>query len=125
MVILGGFVLVFISQALRDQIVTFAYADIGAIRNGYVIEGEYEAREVVQQLMAGPANSGFYLLQRGGRVLEGNLPAMGPRTGTMELSVSSAGRSREVLGVGEFLAPGLYVFSGSDLARPRAVEAHI
>jgi len=125
MVILGGFVLVIISQALRDQIVTFAYADIGAIRNGYVIEGEYEAREVVQQLMAGPANSGFYLLQRGGRVLEGNLPAMGPRTGTMELSVSSAGRSREVLGVGEFLAPGLYVFSGSDLARPRAVEAHI
>jgi signal transduction histidine kinase len=124
-VILGGFVLVIINQALRDQIVTFAYADIGAIRNGYVIEGEHEAREVVRQLMAGPANSGFYVLQREGRVLEGNLPAMGPRTGTIELSVSSGGRSREVLGVGDFLAPGLYVFSGSDLARPRAVEAHI
>jgi signal transduction histidine kinase len=124
-VILGAFVLVITSQALRDQIVTFAAADIGAIRNGYVIEGEHEAREVVQQLMAGPANSGFYLLQREGRVLEGNLPAMSPRTGTTELSVSSAGRSREVLGVGDFLAPGLYVFSGSDMARPRAVEARI
>ena len=124
-VILGGFVLVIISQALRDQIVTFARADVGAIRNGYVIEGEHEAREVVQQLMAGPANSGFYLLQREGKVLEGNLPAMGARTGTIELSVSSGGRSREVLGVGDFLAPGLYVFSGSDLAQPRAVEARI
>jgi signal transduction histidine kinase len=124
-VILGTLVLVITSQALRDQMVTFANADIGAIRNGFTGNGEHEAREVVQQLMAGPANSGFYLLQREGRVLEGNLPAMAPRTGTIELNVSAGGRRRDVLGVGAFLAPGLYVFSGSDLARPRAVEARI
>jgi len=123
--ILGILVLVITNQALRDQMVTFAHSDIGAIRNGYVIEGEREAREVVRQLMAGPANSGFYLLQREGRMLEGNLPAMAPRTGTIALSVSSGGRNREVLGVGEFLAPGLYVFSGSDMAPARAVAAHI
>jgi len=124
-VILGAFVLVITNQALRDQIVTFSSTDIAAIRNGYGSEGDFEAIEVVHQLMAGPANSGFYLLQRDGKVLAGNLPAMSPRTGTIEFSVSVAGGSREMLGVGEFVAPGLYVFSGSDKARLRAVEAHI
>lgn len=124
-VILGIFVLVTTNQALRDQIVTFATTDIGAIRNGYTSQGIPEAREVMEQLMAGPASAGFYLLQRDGKVLAGNLPAMPSRTGTLEFSVTSHGRVREVLGVGAFLAPGLYVFSGSDMARLRAVQQHI
>ena len=124
-VILGGLVLVIINQALRDQIMTFSATDIAAIRNGYASEGLHEAREVVHQLMAGPANSVFYLLQQDGKVVAGNLPAMTARTGTTEFSISVEGRDREVLGQGAFLAPGLYVFSGGDMARLRAVEAHI
>jgi len=124
-VILGVFLLVITNQALRDQILAFSSTDIAAIRNGYASQGELEAREVVQQFMAGPANSGFYLLQREGKVVAGNLPATATRTGTIEFSFSSAGRSHEVLGIGEFLGPGLYVFAGSDMARLRAVQARI
>lgn len=124
-VILGAFVLVITNQALRDQIVTFSVTDIAAIRNGYASQGVHEAQEVVDQLMAGPATSGFYLLQRDGKVVAGNLPAMAARTGTVEFSFTTAGHVREVLGVGDFIAPGLYVFSGSDMARLRSVQAHI
>ena len=124
-VILGVFLLVITNQALRDQILAFSSTDIAAIRNGYASQGELEAREVVQQFMAGPANSGFYLLQREGKVVAGNLPATATRTGTIEFSFSSAGRSHEVLGIGEFLGPGLYVFAGSDMARLRAVQTRI
>ncbi|HEX4635539.1 MAG TPA: ATP-binding protein [Rhizomicrobium sp.] len=124
-VILGIFVLVITNQALRDQIVAFSFTDIAAIRNGYDFEGEHEAREIVQQFMAGPANSGLYLLQRDGKALAGNLPPMATRTGTVEFSFSVKGRTREVLGRGDFIAPGLYVFSGSDMARLRSVQAHI
>lgn len=124
-VILGAFVLVITNQALRDQIVSFSATDIAAIRNGYASQGVHEAQEVVAQLMAGPANSRFYLLQRDDKVLAGNLPAMATRTKTVQFSFSSAGHAREVLGVGDFIAPGLYVFSGSDMARLRSVQAHI
>ena len=124
-VILGIFVLVTTNQALRDQIVTFSATDIGAIRNGYASQGLHEAQEVMEQLMAGPASSGFYLLQRDGKVLAGNLPAMAGRTGTLEFTVPFRGYVHEVLGVGDFVAPGLYVFSGSDMARLRGVQAHI
>jgi signal transduction histidine kinase len=124
-VILGTFVLLTTNQALRDQIVAFSSTDIAAIRNGYASQGLHEAQEVVEQLMAGPANSGFYLLQRDGKAVAGNLPAMASRTGTVEFSFSSRGHMREVLGVGDFVAPGLYVFSGSDMARLRGVQAHI
>jgi signal transduction histidine kinase len=124
-VILGAVVLVTTNQALRDQILTFSATEIGAIRNGYASQGVHEAHEVVVQLMAGPANSSLYLLQQEGKVLAGNLPAMATRTGPVEFSFSEKGRTREVLGRGDFLAPGLYVFSGSDMARLRAVQAHI
>jgi len=123
--ILGAFLLVITNQALRDQILTFSSTDIAAIRNGYASEGRSEAIEVVQQLMAGPANSGFLLLQDRGRALAGNLPAMAPRTGTFEFAFSAGGQSREVLGEGRFLAPGLYAFAGGDLTRLRTVQARI
>jgi signal transduction histidine kinase len=120
-VILGGLILVITNQALRDQIVVFSATDIAAIRDGYAHEGEHEAREVINQLMAAPASSGFYLLQRDGQVLDGNLPAMVPRAGTLD--VTEAGH--QILGTGAFLAPGLYVFSGSDTARLHRVQVHL
>jgi signal transduction histidine kinase len=120
-VILGGFVLVITNQALRDQILAFSATDIAAIRDGYAHEGVHEAREVINQLMAAPASSGFYLLQQDGKVLDGNLPVMTPRAGMLEMSASG----HQVLGTGTFLAPGLYVFSGSDTTRLHAVQAHL
>src|SRR5207247_7893174 len=110
--ILGSFALVITNQALRDQLLAFSVTDIAAIRDGYAHEGLHEAREVINQLMAAPASSGFYLLQQDGKKMAGNLPAMLARTGTMELVLASGNRQgRRVLGTGAFLARGLYVFS--------------
>jgi signal transduction histidine kinase len=122
---LGAFVLVITDQALRDQIVQFSSSDIAAVRNGYVNEGVREAREIVHQLMAGPVSSDFYLLEQDGKAIAGNLSAMPPRTGTVDIPATVATGNHEVLGVGAFLAPGLYVFSGSDTARLRMVQLHI
>jgi signal transduction histidine kinase len=122
---LGVFVLMVTDHALRDQIVQFSSSDIAAVRNGYANEGVHEAREVVQQLMAGPVSSDFYLLQQDGKAIAGNMPAMPARTGTAEIPASAATGNHEVLGVGAVLAPGLYVFTGSDTGRLHAVEQHI
>jgi signal transduction histidine kinase len=122
---LGGFVLVITDQALRDQIVQFSTSDIAAVRNGFTNEGVREAREVVHQLMAGPVASDFYLLQQDGKVLAGNLPAMPARVGTVDIPSTAATGHHEVLGVGAFLGPDLYVFTGSDTARLYAVQSHI
>ena len=117
--------LVITNQALRDQIVAFSATDIAAIRNGYASEGVHEAREVIEQLMAGPANSRLLSAatgwQGGGRQSAGD----GRRTGTVEFAFSSRGQSGKYWASATFLAPGLYVFSGSDMARLRAVQAHI
>jgi signal transduction histidine kinase len=122
---LGAFVLLITNQALRDQIVAFSANDIAAIRNGYTHEGVREAREVVNQLMAGPVSPDFYLLEKDGKVIAGNLPAMPPRTGTVTLPRQPPIRRHEVLGVGAYLAPGLYVFCGSDTKGLRSVQEHI
>jgi signal transduction histidine kinase len=122
---LGVFVLMVTDHALRDQIVQFSSSDIAAVRNGYANEGVHEAREVVQQLMAGPVSSDFYLLQQDGKAIAGNMPAMPARIGTAEIPASAATGNHDVLGVGAILAPGLYVFTGSDTGRLHAVEQHI
>jgi len=124
-VILGALVLVTTNQALRDQIVAFASSDIAAIRDGYASEGIPEAQEVIHQLMAGPGGAGFYLLQKDGKVLDGNAPAMPAHSGPSQVVFSAGGRKHEVLGVGAFLAPGLYAFAGSDTTELHAVQSHI
>jgi len=123
--VLGVFVLVITNQALRDQIVAFSANDIAAIRNGYTHEGVRDAREVVNQLMAGPVSQDFYLLEKDGKVIAGNLPAMPPRIGTVTLPRQPPIRKHEVLGVGAYLAPGLYVYCGSDTKGLRSVQEHI
>jgi signal transduction histidine kinase len=124
-VILGALVLVTTNQALRDQIVAFSSSDIAAIRDGYASEGIPEASEVMHQLMAGPGSRGFYLLQKDGKVLDGNAPAMPAHAGPTQTVFSTGGRDHEVLGVGAFLAPGLYAFAGSDTTELHAVQSHI
>jgi hypothetical protein len=80
---------------------------------------------VVHQLMAGPGSQGLYLLQRDGKVLDGNMPAVPARTGLSQITFTSNGQTREVLGVGALLAPGLFVFAGSDMAELRGVQSHL
>jgi len=109
-----------VDQELRNQIVQFANADIGSVRDGYRTQGEREASEVVGQRMASPGASDFFLLQRGGsEKLAGNLAPMVPRTGIITLPGPKGVEASSVLGVGAFIAPGLYAFAGSDL---RATE---
>ena len=110
MVVLGGFVLLSTERTFRDQIVQYSGADIAAIRNGYVNEGIPEAQEVMSQLMAASIASDFFLLQKNGKTIGGNLPLTTPQVGTVELPASPATHNREVLGVGAFLARDLYAF---------------
>ena len=119
--LLGGLVLIITERAFRDQAIQFSQGDIAAIQNGYDVEGMGEAIEVVQQLMAAPSTSDFFLLQKDGKPVAGNLPAMAPRTGVFQL----VRNGHEILGVGKMLAPGVYAWSGSDFAHAQLVKREI
>lgn len=117
---MGGAVIAVTHTALRDQLLQSSRADIAAMARGYATEGIPEAQEVIEQLMAAPGASDFFLLQKGAARIAGNLPGMPPRTGILTLPGTVS--RHEILGVGAFLAPGIYVFSGSDLHRVHAAQ---
>ncbi len=124
--VLAGVTLVIVDQEFRDQIVQFSNADIAAVKDGYRTEGVGEAREVINQRMAAPGASDFFLLERGqSEKLAGNLDVMRPRTGAFTLRYPGKPKGHEILGVGAFVAPDLYVFSGSDLFRARQTRQRI
>jgi signal transduction histidine kinase len=117
-------VLVAVEQGLKDQIVAFANADIATAAAGYKELGVREAQEVISQRMASPGASDYFLLQQAGTRLAGNLPVMAETTGV--LNVPMPGRPRRtVLGVAAYLAPGLYMFAGSNLSPVRQTRQHI
>jgi len=118
-VAIGAMVLVMSDQALRDQAVRYARADIGAIETGYRALGVREAHEVISQRMSAPGASDYFLLQKNGVRLAGNLPPMAPRLGVVTLPGQPP---NDILGVGVLLAPGLYVFSGSGLGHVHAAQ---
>lgn len=123
MAVLGVSVLLITRDALQDQILKFARADNAAVASGYKSENIPEAIEVVQQRMSAPAVSDYFLLQNGGRAIAGNLAAVPqPQVGVQHLTGSGG---QEILGVGQMLAPGIYVFSGGGLARVHAAENRI
>lgn len=119
---LGTVVFILTDRALREEILQFSRADAAAVRAGYASEGLSEAREVIEQVMSAPEGSDFFLLQKDGRRLFGNLPPMAPRIGAIPLP-GQAGH--DILGWGEMIAPGLYVYAGNDLYRIHAVERGI
>ena len=123
--VLAVSVLVIVDEEFHDQIVQFANADIAAIKAGYDAQGLREAREVIAQRMSAPGASEFFLLQRGGVRLAGNLPPMTPRTGTLTLPYPGKGPMHAIMGEATYLGPGLYVFSGSDLYHARVARRHI
>jgi len=118
-------VLVAVDKQFSDQIVQFANADISAARAGYDSEGVSEAKEVIGQRMAAPGASDFFLLQQNGIRLAGNLAPMTERTGVLTLPVPGANSDHNILGVATYLAPGLYMFSGSDLYTARQAFQNI
>jgi signal transduction histidine kinase len=122
--VLGASVLAVTERAMRDQIIQYSQADIAAINDGYVHQGLHEAREVTLQQLAAVGHTDFILLQRDGRVVAGNLPAMKERTGSIEIP-SPAIPGHVILGVGTRLASGLYAFAGTDLAFVAAVRGRI
>jgi signal transduction histidine kinase len=121
--VLGSVVFVMTDRAFRDQVVEFSRADIAAMRNGYAAQGIAEAQEVLEQIMSAPGASDFFLLQKDGKRVAGNLPPMAPRSGIV--SLPGTGPDHDILGAGDFLAPGLYVYAGSDLQRVHAAEQEI
>jgi signal transduction histidine kinase len=125
MAALAGTLLVVMDRQFNDQIVQFARADIAAVESGYSMEGEAEAREVIAQRMAAPGASDFFLLERNGKKLAGNLDPMPPRTGILTLPWPQAGPDHAILGVATMIVPGLYVFSGSDVYRSRQARNSI
>ena len=120
---LGVVVFILTDRAFREQIAQFSRGDIAAVRSGYASEGLPEAREVIEQVMAAPGSSDFFLLQKDGRRVAGNLPPMAPQIGVVSLPGST--KDHDILGVGAMIVPGLYVYSGSDLYRVHAAERGI
>jgi signal transduction histidine kinase len=119
-----------VRQQFENQIIQFARADIAAVRLGFAAQGEREGREVVGQRLAGLSGSDFMLMERGAAKLAGNLPPMAPQTGVLRFPAPGKGADHVVLGVGAFIGPNVYVFSGSDLyaadqARARIVQTMI
>jgi signal transduction histidine kinase len=125
MAVLASSVLFIVNEEFRDQIVQFAQADIAAVRDGYRMEGTSEAVEVIGQRMAAPGASDFFLLERGRDRLAGNLAPMPAREGVVALAYPGPDQRHAILGIGAFLAPGLYVFSGSDLFHARLARQRI
>ncbi len=118
-------VLLIVDQEFRGQIVQFANADIAAVSDGYKNEGLDEAREVIGQRMSAPGGSDYLLLQRNRQRLAGNLATMRERTGILTLPNPAAGPGHQILGVATYIAPGLYVFSGSDTFNAAQARRHI
>lgn len=120
---IGVVVLLLNRHALREQILQSARTAIVAMQRAYDQEGISEVREVIGQLKGASGEAQLFLLQKSNRRVAGNLPVMAPRRGVVELDRSE--RHAAVLGIGADLAPGLYVFSGSELTHMRKVQAQI
>ncbi len=118
-------VLTIVEREFRDQIVQFANSDIAAAQAGYNGQGVREAEEIIEQRMAAPGASDFFLLQQNGKRLAGNLAPMPEQAGILMLPMPGADSRHAILGVGTYLAPGLYIFSGSDLYPARQARQHI
>ncbi len=110
---MGVVVLAIARDALEDQILQSSRTDIAAIARGYASDETDEAREVAQQLMGAPGASDFLLLQKNGKRIAGNLPRMAAQTGIVRLP--AGGGHGDILGTGQWIAPGLYAFSGNGL----------
>ena len=137
MAVLIALVYVTVDQGFKTNLLRASDDDLRAIRKAYTMavprsRGEHEAREMIEDRTLASDAEDRFLLQRGAHgKLAGNLPAMAPRIGTFyarypQSSVAAtADPGHEVLGRGEFIAPGLYAFAGRDIYEVRRSEHRI
>ena len=124
--ILAGVTIVIVDDELRNQIVQYANSDIAGVKDGYRTGGEREAAEVVEQRLVLPGSSDFVVLERRGKTkLAGNMAPMPPQLGVLNLPDPGGRKDHAILGVGTFITPDLYVFSGSDLYRAQQARQRI
>ena len=112
-----------VEEQFRNQILQSAETDIGAVATGYRALGLAEAKEIVEQRLSAPGTSDYFLLEQNGKKIAGNLPQMVEKTGTFNLPDAIPGHP--VLGRGAFIAPQLFMFSGSDMLRAREARMRI
>jgi signal transduction histidine kinase len=111
-------VLYIVEDQFRDQIIMSAKSDISAIRSAYKLDGPAGAQAIIAKHVATRGVTEFFLLQnKNGTRLAGNLAPMPPTTGNFRVPYPGKGDEHVVLGVGAFVTPDLYVFSGADLYR--------
>lgn len=124
MLILMVIVYLIMHQAFRAQLLLAAEHDLASVQKALRTEGMVEAKEVVAQLLVKSATSEFFVLESASQAkYAGNLPAMAAIPGERIISLpaviagaSDDGEPRQIIGTGQFLAPGVYAFAGRDLA---------
>jgi len=108
--------------------------DLRAIRGAYATasppeRGLHEATEMIEDRTAASDVQNQFLLQLGGnRKVAGNMAVMAPKAGVLYLNLlgtAAADSPREILGRGEFIAPGAYAFVGRDLEQVQRSEREI
>jgi signal transduction histidine kinase len=114
-----------VGDAQNAALVAAVDADIRTVINGYAEEGVPEAVEVVRQRLGPVAlrrsapDVYIWLSGADGTRLAGNLPQLDPVPGLRRLPQNS------ILGRGQFLAPGVYLFVGRDTRQFAAVQTRI
>ena len=108
-------------RGFRAELLLSADGDLASIRQAYQSEGLPEAQEVIGQLVGPQPRGQFIVLQDAqGRKLAGNLNPVqaAPGRQIIELPRQSGRRHqpREVIGRGDFIAPGLFAFAARDLS---------
>lgn len=105
--------------------------DLASIRAAYAIDkndnSDHEAQEIVEGRLREPDADDAFLLQRDGRRLAGNIPAMPVRLGEFILTLQTHDRDgvHAILGRGVMVEPGVYAFVGRDLDQLKDAETGI
>lgn len=106
--LLGGIALSFTERAIHSEIVNRSQTVLSRARFYYRSEGLPRIAQFAEHHAVN--NPDFIVVQQNGRKIAGNLPAMPMLQGEQEIQ-GSAGKGA-ILGVGQTIAPGIYVYSG-------------
>ncbi|HUO97107.1 MAG TPA: ATP-binding protein [Rhizomicrobium sp.] len=124
MLLLIALVYFLVSHAFEASLLRDARDDLAAIRKAYFLAKKgkelHEAKEMIDDRLLASDSMDLFLLQRNGKAIAGNLPAMRPILGTQRFGYvpppgAGADASGTLLGQGAAVAPGVYAFVGRDL----------
>lgn len=120
-----------LDHSFKSNLMREVADDLASIRAAYVLDHDenidHEAQEIVEGRLREPDADDAFLLQRNGKRLAGNIPAMPVRLGefTLILPTRDPDGAHTILGRGEMVVPGVYAFVGRDLEQVRAAEKGI